>query len=116
VLDALKNHPWPGNIRELENVIEHAVILSQGKQLGLDDALLQRSVRRQGKRILTLEETVRNHITEVLKLTGGRVSGENGAAKILNMKATTLESRMKKLKISKNRQEFPAFRDFHEMA
>ena len=103
VLHALKNYPWPGNIRELENVIERAVILSQGPQFELDDSLPQRSVRSQGKRLLTLEEMERNHITEVLELTGGRVSGDRGAAKILNMKPTTLESRMKKLRIKKAR-------------
>ena len=101
VVDALKSHSWPGNIRELENIIERAVILSPGPQLELGESLPQRSVSSQGKQLLTLEEMEQNHITEVLRLTGGRVSGDNGAAKILNVKPTTLESRMKKLGIKK---------------
>jgi transcriptional regulator with GAF, ATPase, and Fis domain len=101
VLDALKAHPWPGNIRELENVIERAIITSQGPQLELGDALPQRSVRSQGKELLTLEEMERNHITEVLKSTGWQVSGGGGAAELLGMKPTTLDSRIKKLGIKK---------------
>ncbi len=116
VLEALKSHPWPGNVRELENVIERAVILSKGQQLELGDALARRAIRSQGKQLLTLEELERKHIAEVLKLTGGRVSGDSGAAKILAMKPTTLESRMKKLKVSRNRQELPVFRDSPEIS
>jgi transcriptional regulator with GAF, ATPase, and Fis domain len=101
VLDALKAHPWPGNIRELENVIERAIITSQGPQLELGDALPQRSVRAQGKELLTLEEMERNHITAVLKSTDWQVSGRGGAAELLGMKPTTLDSRIKKLGIKK---------------
>ena len=101
VMDALKSHPWPGNIRELENVIERAVILSPGPRLDLGESLPQRSVHSHGTQPLTLQEMERNHIAEVLELTGGRVSGNGGAAEILGMKPTTLDSRIKKLGIKK---------------
>lgn len=96
-IDALKSYPWPGNVRELENVIERAVILSQGPWLDLGDALSHQMLRVQQKPLFTLNDIERSHISEVLKLTNGRVSGDRGAAKILGLKATTLESRMKRL-------------------
>jgi PAS domain S-box-containing protein len=105
LMTALLNYAWPGNIRELQHVIERAVILSQGKELELGDWFRSPAGGSplSAARILTLAEVERNHIIEVLELTGWRVSGKKGAAELLDMKPTTLESRMKKLGISRKR-------------
>jgi PAS domain S-box-containing protein len=97
-IEMLQQYSWPGNIRELRNVVENAMIVSKDKILNLiqpvDSSL-------EIKKDLTLEAVERNHIIDVLEKTSWRVSGENGAAKLLGLKATTLESRMKKLGISR---------------
>ncbi len=100
-MDALIAYAWPGNIRELNNVIERGMILSQGSRLELGYWLPRASVTPSGSQILNLEELERQHIAEVLEMTGWRVSGANGAAKILGIKPTTLESRMKRLRIKR---------------
>jgi len=101
VLACLRRYAWPGNVRELENVIERAVIVSMGSQLELGEWLPKPSVPQTGARILMLEELEREHIIKTLELTGWRVSGERGAAKLLGLKPTTLDARMKKLGITK---------------
>ncbi|MBN2414517.1 sigma 54-interacting transcriptional regulator [bacterium] len=102
VIDTLTAYPWPGNIRELENVIERAVILSQDGTLRPGE-LFAASVTAgaDSTRITTLEENERAYIVRVLEMTGWRVSGERGAAKILGIKPTTLASRMQKLGITR---------------
>lgn len=100
-MEALQAYPWPGNVRELEHIIERAVILSQGPQLELGDWLPKPGTTPHPSRIPTLAELERDHILEVLELTGWRVSGALGAAKILGLKRTTLESRMEKLGITR---------------
>lgn len=100
MLDALQRYQWPGNIRELEHVIERAVILSEGSELEPIDWLTPASGRVSGNgKALTLEEVERQHIADVLEQTHWRVSGDKGAAKILGLNPTTLEARMKKLGI-----------------
>ncbi len=100
-MTALQNYHWPGNVRELENIIERAVITSQGKQLYLGDWLPKKGTVPGESRVTTLEELEREHITGALETTGWRVSGDKGAAKILGIKSTTLEARMKKLGIKR---------------
>jgi transcriptional regulator with GAF, ATPase, and Fis domain len=102
VIDRLQAYHWPGNVRELENIIERAVIISEGKKLILGDWLPKREHRSDDLRISTLEEVEKKHILEVLESTGWRIRGENGAANILNLKPTTLASRMNKLGIKRN--------------
>ncbi len=103
VLDRLQEYHFPGNIRELENIIERAVILSVGGKLQLDDWLPRKQKRKAAKeKMLTLEEVNRQHIIDILKMANWRVSGDEGAAKILGLKPTTLESRMKKLNIKRS--------------
>ena len=111
----LKKYSWPGNIRELKNVIERAVILSQGKVLRLDLAMAniledQAEVAAGGEdaterhRILTedeLNELHRRNIVNALRAANWRVSGQNGAARLLGLKPTTLADRMKKFGISR---------------
>ena len=98
-IDALLAYFWPGNIRELENLIERAVIMCQSTQLEPGRWLPPPGGTPVESRIPTLEELEREHILEVLQMTSWRVSGERGAAKLLGMKPTTLEARMKKLGI-----------------
>lgn len=106
MLGALQRYQWPGNIRELEHVIERAVILSEGPQLEPIEWLTPASGKPSGsEQVLTLEEMERRHIVDVLEQTNWRVSGEKGAAKILGLNATTLEARMKKLGIERQKRE-----------
>jgi formate hydrogenlyase transcriptional activator len=94
---------WPGNVRELENVIERALILSRGAHMDLGGWLPRPSTAPREGGAQTLEEIEREHILAVLEGTGWRVSGEGGAARLLGMKPTTLEARMKKLGITRRR-------------
>ena len=97
VLDRLTAYAWPGNVRELQNVIERAVILSPKGRFELGDLVAAPAVGSSKPPARNLEEVERDHIVAVLEETGWRVSGERGAAKILGLKRTTLEARMKKL-------------------
>ncbi len=101
IMTALQRYPWPGNIRELEHVIERAVILSEGPELEPIEWLSPSGSKSGSAKPRTLEETERQHIIDVLEQTGWRVSGPKGAAAILGLKATTLEARMKKLGIDR---------------
>jgi formate hydrogenlyase transcriptional activator len=97
-MEQIKRHPWPGNIRELRNVIERAMILNEGPQLQVQ---LPQIAGTTGAHSMTMNELEKNHILEVLEKTGWKVSGPGGAAEILGMKHTTLGSRMKKLGIQR---------------
>src|SRR2546425_192345 len=115
-MNALCQYSWPGNIRELQNVIERAVILSSGPTLKVPVAELQprtmtvpasedassRSTKRRPVRSI-LAEVDRNEIIQALKEADGRVGGANGAASRLGLKRTTFITRMKKLGIDPNR-------------
>ncbi len=101
MMAALQRYSWPGNIRELEHVIERAVILSEGQELEPIDWLAQSDNKTGLAKTLTLEEMERQHILDVLEQTNWRVSGEKGTAAILGLKPTTLEARMKKLGIER---------------
>jgi len=100
VMDTLVHHPWPGNIRELENTIHRAVILSRGTSLQLppfDGGV--KAGRTLAPRAETFDDVAREHILEVLRETKGVVAGPRGAAARLGLKRTTLLSRMQKLGI-----------------
>ena len=102
-LDVLSKWPWPGNIRELENVIERAVILSDGPTLRVPLAdFKSTNGDRQGP-VVTLASAERDHIVRALQQTSWVVGGANGAASLLGMKRTTLQSRMRKLGITPNK-------------
>ncbi len=98
-MDALLAYNWPGNVRELENIIERTVIITSGNKLQLGDWVPVKTKASSSTALLTLEENEKKHIIEALELTGGRVSGERGAAKVLGINSSTLESRMRKLGI-----------------
>jgi len=95
-METLQRFPWPGNARELRNVIEHAMIVSSGKTL--DVGIPQRESSEIPSNF-SLEDAERRHILGVLQKSGWRLSGEGGAAGILGLKRTTLQSKMKKLGI-----------------
>ena len=122
-MNALSAYSWPGNIRELENFVERAVLLSPGKELrvpvselladsnsppaagsarGLESANASGSASSSAPSsgaVPTLEQAERAHILRVLQQTGWRIGGPKGAAVLLDMKRTTLQARMRKLKI-----------------
>ncbi len=105
VMDALMHYEWPGNIRELENLVERAMILNPGNALEFGDWVPKMenvTPRDNGRqRLEKLEEVEKHHIIETLKKANWKVSGEKGAAKILGLNPTTLEARMKKLGIKR---------------
>ena len=109
-LDQLMAYDWPGNVRELENVIERGMIISKSSVLELGDWLPKAPIiQSSGASAKTnnisssLEDIERQHIIETLNKTGWKIRGEDGAAKILDLNPTTLEARMKKMGISKDR-------------
>src|SRR5262249_15793335 len=103
-LERLQQHPWAGNIRELRNVIERAMILSTGPTLQVELPSPPQAPHDGGPTMgMTLEEVERRHIRAVLEKTGWKVSGPRGAAILLGLKPTTLESRMARLGIKRER-------------
>ena len=113
-LALLQSYPWPGNIRELQNVIERSVIVSDGDVFSVDESWLSRQPRthepknapglsHQSALPQKLAAQEKEIIEAALRECGGRVSGSKGAAARLGMPGTTLESKIKSLKIDKNR-------------
>jgi formate hydrogenlyase transcriptional activator len=103
---ALATYSWPGNIRELENLIERAVILSGGSTLNvpLSELKEQRPPQPESlRRLTTLEDAEREHIRQALQEANWQVGGSSGAAARLGMKRTTLQSKMAKLGIERPR-------------
>jgi PAS domain S-box-containing protein len=103
VMEALMAYDWPGNIRELENIIERAMILSHNGALEYGEWIPTEKISAPGtsSSAIKLEDVEKEHIIEVLKKTGWKVSGDKGAAKILGLNPTTLEARMKKMGIKR---------------
>jgi DNA-binding NtrC family response regulator len=107
-LDLLQSYPWPGNIRELQNVIERSVIVCETENFSVDESWLSRRPpatrpdRRSDlfKRLPSQERAI---IEAALSETGGRVYGPSGAAAKLGIPRSTLESKIRSLKIDKNR-------------
>ena len=100
VMDVLRSYHWPGNIRELENVLERAVINSSGPKLHLVDDL-KKPKKDFTKANRTLADVEREYILRVLEQTHWKVSGNNSAAEILGLDRSTLRARMRKLDIHK---------------
>ena len=100
VMNALKNYHWPGNIRELENVLERGVINSSGPKLRLVDEL-KKPFKDLSISPKTLEAVERDYIVQILEKTHWKVSGKNSAAEILGLDRSTLRARMRKLNIKK---------------
>jgi formate hydrogenlyase transcriptional activator len=102
-MSALVRYPWPGNIREMQNLIERAVILSRGPVLHILAADLKPRIHDGGEMngFATLEEVERKHILSVLEQTNWVFGGPNGAAVRLGIKRPTLQFRMQKLGITR---------------
>ena len=101
-MQALCQCQWPGNVRELRNIIERTMILVQGPVLEFTPEIYRGAgSNTRLNKLKTLEDVEFDHISSVLKQTGGRIRGENCAAEILGLKPTTLESRMKRLGIKR---------------
>jgi formate hydrogenlyase transcriptional activator len=104
---ALTAYHWPGNVRELENLIERAVILSRGPALEIPLHEMKPADKTAGKTVpsgdLTLAANEREHILRVLEETDWVVGGPHGAAARLGLKRRTLQARMQKLGISRQR-------------
>jgi formate hydrogenlyase transcriptional activator len=129
-MDLLMEYAWPGNIRELQNIIERAVVLATGHVLSLDTAFLPKSSlpseishalsakapksnhqNKEGSAHSTeesfpsLKQMERSHILEALKRSAGLIDGPKGAARILNLHPNTLRSKMAKLAIDRKSHE-----------
>jgi formate hydrogenlyase transcriptional activator len=129
-MDLLMDYAWPGNIRELQNIIERAVVLSAGPVLTVNPAFLPRTsaAAELPKTALavptssysqvtenyapsvepsfpSLDQMERDHILAALNRSAGVIDGPNGAARILNLHANTLRSRMSKLGIGRKRHD-----------
>jgi DNA-binding NtrC family response regulator len=104
-LDSLRSYPWPGNVRELQNVIERSVIVSDTDEFTIDESWI--STQPAVKNGLGLSGTLASHekalIEDALRAAGGRVFGPSGAAARLGMPRSTLESKIRALKINKSR-------------
>ena len=109
VIDTLQSYHWPGNVRELENIIERALITTSGPELQLGDwrsadraaASTEPTAAGPSRQVRSLEEVEKEHIITALQAADGKVSGSDGAAELLGLKASTLESRMKRLGITR---------------
>ncbi len=107
-LELLQSYPWPGNIRELQNVIERSVIVCEGEDFSVDESWLSRRQVPSGLRgQIELSQSLAAHEKEAIEAalseSGGRVFGPSGAAAKLGIPRSTLESKIRSLKIDKNR-------------
>ncbi|MGB5169885.1 MAG: sigma 54-interacting transcriptional regulator, partial [Eudoraea sp.] len=116
LMDDLLNYSWPGNVRQLRNVIERAVITSSESRLRLADSLPltpegtafdgHNSHSKIANQALTLEECERRHITNILEQCNWKISGKSSASEILDLPSSTLRSKMKKLGIKAQKKTY----------
>ena len=109
-MNVLVRYHWPGNIRELQNLLERAVILSAGPVLKvpLNDLQPQQPAAAPARKTETLEESERRHILRALEAADWVISGPKGAAAALGLKRSTLQARMEKLGIRRARAAAPS--------
>ena len=96
-------YPWPGIVRELENLVERSVILCPGPVFSMDPLLDADALARAPSRVPRFDEAVREHLIHVLEMTRGKIYGPGGAAEMLGLKPSTLQAKLKKLGL--NRRE-----------
>jgi two-component system response regulator HydG len=104
VINIMRTYSWPGNVRELENMMERSVLLSMGSlitSLIVPKDKNKAIIEIENHKVKTMEENERDHILAILAKCEGKVYGEGGAAELLNINVSTLNSRMKKLGIDK---------------
>ena len=99
-MENLINYPWPGNVRQLMNVIERSMIISSGPDLKIE--LPGINSEKISSEIKGMEDVERDHISYILNMTNWRIRGKSGAAEVLGLKPTTLESRIKRLGIKRS--------------
>ena len=101
-LELFQSYPWPGNVRELQNIIERSVILCETENLSVDQSWFSQAILTAPPSRPLSDQTDEKQIIEAaLAQTRGRVSGPSGAAFMLGMPASTLESKIRSLKIDK---------------
>ncbi len=104
-LEYLQSYSFPGNVRELQNLVERALIFfddsTHGKLTGLSEKLSDhvKVSPSRPKTIVSLDEAISSHIRSALSACGGQIQGPNGAAALLNLPPSTLRAKIKKLKI-----------------
>jgi formate hydrogenlyase transcriptional activator len=104
VIEVLQLHDWPGNIRELQNIVERAVIMSSGPELHLPFGEFKHVIKNDtAAAVRTLASAERDHIVEALRQVGWVVGGRDGAAARLGVARTTLLYRMRKLGIAQGK-------------
>jgi len=108
-MNVLTRYHWPGNIRELQNLLERAMILSTGPilKVPLHDLQTQSAPAAAARKVETLEESERRHILDALDAADWVISGPKGAASSLGLKRSTLQARMDKLGIRRARAASP---------
>ena len=106
-MDLLTNAPWKGNIRELANFVERAVILTRGEELEVPTAALHssREMIACSSSMSTFRQAESNVIIEALKAASGRIAGKGGAAERLGLKRTTLQNKIRRLGITKTQYQ-----------
>lgn len=97
-IEAMQRYAWPGNVREVRNTVERAMILANGPRLYINTPSVTSA---DATPSLFLMDAERDHLVSVLEMTGWRIRGKAGAAEILGLKPTTLESMMVRLRISR---------------
>ena len=103
-MEALQRYGWPGNIRELRNVVERAMIVATGPRLRIGLAERFGAAQAAPPRSLRILDVQREHVRSVLEMTGWRIRGAGGAAEVLGLPPTTLETRMQRLKLLRPRR------------
>jgi transcriptional regulator with GAF, ATPase, and Fis domain len=100
-LETLENYSWPGNVRELQNVIERSLIIAETNEFSIDKSWVANEPQLSGSAPADQTTNERKRIEAALAQSNGKVSGTNGAAAKLGMPASTLESKIRSLKINK---------------
>jgi len=103
-LNDLLYYAWPGNVRELEHLIERNVLLNRGdviERITLPTAKVETEIPRENSRVKTIDDNEREYILSILRKCNGRISGPGGAAELLDVPSTTLNSKMKRLGITR---------------